>query len=81
MKTLKTRNGNVCLLFSAGGIEPHPLIGAIQTPEGLIAFEWTAAGFVNNDGSEHEMDIAEGLAEWLARPGFRYVTASSGAFN
>jgi len=81
MKVLKTRGGNLCMLFSAGGIPPHPLIGAIQTPEGLIVFEWTADGFVNDDKTPNDMDICEGLEEWRAASAPAWRMAPSPSVN
>lgn len=61
---MKTRNGTKFRLYADDGYGPYSLHGAVLTPDGWIIFEWTAQGFVKQDGTPDELDICHVVATW-----------------
>ena len=57
----KTRDGTSFRIYATDGANPYAIHGAVWRPEGWIAYEWTASGFVNQDGTPHELDLMGGI--------------------
>lgn len=54
---MKTRNGTPFRIYATDGLPSHSIHGAVFIDGGWIAYEWTPDGFVNDDGSRHELDL------------------------